>query len=166
MTASAGAPRHYASCVSMPPSGADWVRLSTEALALDRAMNWAVLPRCGGVVAFCGTVRDHSEGRPEVETLEYEAYHEQVEPRLERVAAGARDRWPELGRIALWHRIGRLDVGDTSVVVVVSAPHRGEAFEAARYCIDTLKATVPIWKRETWAGGSDWGLCAHDLAEP
>jgi molybdopterin synthase catalytic subunit len=65
-----------------------------------------------------------------------------------------------LGRIALLHRTGHLEVGETSVVVVVSAPHRGEAFEAARFAIDTLKTTVPIWKKETWPGGSEWGTDA------
>ncbi len=160
------AARHYASVVSIPPPERDWIALSEEPLRAATALDWATLPDCGAVVTFSGTVRDHSEGRPGVELLEYEAYVEHVEPRLAVVAAAARARWPELGRIALWHRIGRLGVGETSVVVAVSAPHRAEAFEAGRYCIDTLKATVPIWKRETWAGGSEWGLCTHELAEP
>jgi molybdopterin synthase catalytic subunit len=69
------------------------------------------------------------------------------------------------GRIALLHRVGPLGVGDVSVVVVASSPHRPEAFEAARHGIDTLKATVPIWKRETWDGGVDWGTCAHDVEQ-
>jgi molybdopterin synthase catalytic subunit len=115
------------------------------------------------VVLFAGTVRDHSEGRSGVTELEYEAYEEQVEPRMEAIAAEARARWAGAGAVALLHRVGRLDVGEPSVVVVVSAPHRGEAFEAARFCIDTLKATVPIWKRERWDGGEEWGQCAHDL---
>lgn len=70
-----------------------------------------------------------------------------------------------IGRIALLHRSGRLAVGEVSVVVVVSTPHRGEAFDAAEYCIDTLKRTVPVWKRETWSGGSDWSDCAHEIEE-
>jgi len=64
------------------------------------------------------------------------------------------------------HRVGRLGVGEVAVVVAVSTPHRAEAFAAAEFCIDTLKQTVPIWKRETWAGGSDWGLCAHPMGAP
>jgi molybdopterin synthase catalytic subunit len=120
---------------------------------------------CGGIVTFCGTVRDHSEGRPGVTSLEYEAYLEQVVPRLGQVAAAARTRWPEIGRLALLHRVGRLEIGEVSVVVVASTPHRSEAFAAAQFCIDTLKHTVPIWKRETWAGGSDWVLCAPEAQE-
>jgi molybdopterin synthase catalytic subunit len=116
-------------------------------------------------VLFSGTVRDHAEGRTGVTQLEYEAYVEQVEPRLRRIAAEARRRWPATGRIVLLHRIGVLALEECSVVVVASAPHREEAFAAARWCIDTLKATVPIWKRETWQGGVDWGQCAHEVVE-
>ena len=97
--------------------------------------------------------------------LEYEAYDEQVVPRLAQIADEARRRWPSTGRLALLHRTGPLAIGESSVVVAASAPHRAEAFEAARFCIDTLKASVPIWKRETWAGGDEWGLDAQDLSE-
>jgi molybdopterin synthase catalytic subunit len=124
-----------------------------------------VRPDCGAQVLFSGTVRDHAEGRSGVSQLEYEAYVEQVEPRLARIAAEVRRRWPMVGRLVLLHRTGILALGESSVLVIVSSPHRPEAFEAARWSIDTLKATVPIWKRETWDGGSDWGLCAHDVAE-
>jgi molybdopterin synthase catalytic subunit len=148
-----------------PPSDGDWVAVSEAPLPVDRAWQWAKLPQCGGIVTFCGTVRDHSEGRPVVTSLRYEAYVEQVEPRLAEVAAAARSRWPEIGRLVLLHRIGRLEVGDVSVVVVAATPHRGEAFDAARMCIDTLKHTVPIWKHETWDGGADWTICDHD-AQP
>ncbi|MDP9388866.1 MAG: molybdenum cofactor biosynthesis protein MoaE, partial [Actinomycetota bacterium] len=75
-----------------------------------------------------------------------------------------RSRWPQLGRLVLLHRTGRLALTEVAVLVVVSAPHRDEAFAAARWCIDTLKRTVPIWKRETWEGGTDWGVCATDVA--
>jgi molybdopterin synthase catalytic subunit len=149
--------------VHPPAHGDTWLALSTDALPVGEAATWAVLPRCGAVVVFTGTVRDHSEGRPGVSELEYEAYEEQVEARLAAIAAAARDRWPEIGRVALLHRVGALAVGEPSVVVAVSTPHRGEAFEAARSCIDTLKATVPIWKRERWDGGEAWGQCAHDI---
>jgi molybdopterin synthase catalytic subunit len=100
-----------------------------------------------------------------VTELEYEAYAAQVEPRLAAIAAEARSGWPGVGRVVLWHRIGNLAVTECSVVVAVSAEHRGDAFEAARFCIDTLKTTVPIWKRERWAGGNDWGQDAHDIVE-
>jgi molybdopterin synthase catalytic subunit len=122
-------------------------------------------PDCGATVVFTGVVRDHSEGREGVRSLEYEAYDEEVTPRLATVVAEARTRWPALGRVAVLHRTGLLHVGEASVVVAVSAPHRGEAFDGAEFCIDTLKATVPIWKRETWANGQDWSTCAHMIEE-
>ena len=147
----------------VPPEGDDWVGITEEPLPLDTAVAWATRPDCGALVLFSGTVRDHAEGRPGVSLLEYEAYAEQVEPRLAAICAEARARWPELGRIVLLHRTGPLALAESSVVVVVSAPHRPEAFAAARFGIDTLKATVPIWKRETWEGGSDWGLDAHPV---
>lgn len=149
-----------------PLSGDDWLGLSSAPLPTAAASEWAIRPDCGGIVSFVGTARDHSEGRPDVHLLEYEAYESQVVPRLGRVAAEARARHPTVGRIALLHRIGPLEVGDAAVVVVASAPHRDEAFGAARFCIDTLKATVPIWKKEAWTGGESWGLEAQHLAEP
>ena len=141
------------------PEGDDWVALLEGPIPVGEALAWAGLPSCGAILAFSGTVRDNSEGRPGVLHLDYEAYTEQVEPRLRAVIAAAREKWPVVGRIALLHRVGRLSIGDVSVVVVVSTPPRAEAFEVGRFCIDTVKETVPIWKRETWAEGSDWGLC-------
>lgn len=141
-----------------PPASADeWVALSREPLPVEVATRWVVVPGCGANVTFAGTVRDHAEGRDGVEWLEYEAYEEHAVPRMRSLAAAARDKFPVVGRVALLHRTGRLGVTDVAVVVAVSAPHRGEAFEAARFCIDTLKAEVPIWKKERWATGEDWG---------
>jgi molybdopterin synthase catalytic subunit len=149
--------------LSPPERTDDWVGVSAEPLPLDIARAWAELPWCGAVVLFSGTVRDHAEGRPGVSTLEYEAYEEEVEVRLTAIVAEARRRAPTLGRLVLLHRVGVLDVGEASVVVVASAPHRAEAFDAARFAIDTLKETVPIWKRETWAGGDGWALTARPI---
>lgn len=150
------------------PVGDQWIAIDEDTLPVAEASSWAVTPGCGAVVSFCGTVRDHSEGRPDVEFLEYEAFSEQVVPRLSEVARQARQRWPQIGRLALLHRVGRLEVSEVSVVVVASTPNRPEAFAAARFLIDTLKATVPIWKRETWAGGSEWsdGTCLVDEHAP
>lgn len=148
------------------PAEADWVAVCEGPIPVAEITAWVVRPGCGGLVCFCGTVRDHSEGRAGVVALEYEAYLEQVEPRLAEVARAARARWPEIGRLALVHRVGRLVVEDVSVTVAVSTPHRAEAFEAARYCIDTIKTSVPIWKREQWSEGADWAVCSHDLVEP
>lgn len=140
-----------------PPDGPDdWVGLDGGPLPVSEALSWVGRPSCGAVVLFTGNVRDHGEGRSGVSRLEYETYDEQVVPRLAAVAAECRRRWPVIGRLVLLHRKGDVDLGEPAVVVVASAPHRAEAFDAARFCIDTLKATVPIWKREVWDGGEGW----------
>ena len=149
-----------------PPYGRDdWVGVTADPLPLHAAASFVEREDCGAAVVFTGSVRDHSEGRPGVKSLEYEAYDEEVTPRLAAIAAEARSRWTTVGRLALLHRTGLLAVGEASVVVAASAPHRDEAFDAARFCIDTLKATAPIWKREAWEGGEDWSACAHPVAE-
>jgi molybdopterin synthase catalytic subunit len=142
-----------------------WVALTDQPLSMAEAVAWVTRPECGAIVVFGGTVRDHAEGRPGVVELGYEAYAAQVEPRLAAIAGEARSRWPGVGRLVLWHRTGTLVVSECSVVVAVSAAHRGDAFDAARYGIDTLKSTVPIWKHERWADGEGWGQNAHDVAE-
>ncbi len=139
--------------------------MTARTLAVDEVLAWVARPGCGAIVSFAGTVRDHSEGRPSVTSLEYEVYPEQAVVRLAEVATSARGKWPGVGRLALHHRVGRLHVGDVSVVVAVSTPHRGEAFDVAEHCIDTLKRTVPVWKRETWAGGTDWSACTHEIED-
>lgn len=123
-------------------------------------------PDCGAVVVFCGTARDHSEGRAGVHTLSYEAYQELVVPRLHAVADELMARWPQVRRVAMLHRTGEVPLGEEAVVVGVSSAHRTEAFEAARFGIDAVKASVPIWKRERWEGGESWGLEAQHLVDP
>ena len=151
----------------MPQSDAnDWVAVMESPLPVDEAMAWAVRPDCGAFVVFGGTVRDHAEGREGVTHLEYEAYVEHAEARLAEIVAEARTRWPDLGRVAVLHRVGKLELTEASVAIVVSAPHRDEAFVAARYAIEAVKATAPIWKRESWDGGESWGTGAHDLTQP
>jgi molybdopterin synthase catalytic subunit len=146
-----------------PPTTSDWVALTSESLPVAEATAWATTPASGAVVAFSGVVRDHSEGRTGVTGLTYEAYEAEAQRRLHDVAAETRRRTPEVERLALLHRTGELGLSETSVVVVASAAHRAEAFEAARFAIDTLKETVPIWKREHWSEGSDWAECAHPV---
>lgn len=109
----------------------------------------------GAVVLFLGTVRDHSADRQGVVALEYEAYPGVVEESIWSVVGEAHDRWSVSG-IAVAHRTGRLSVGEASVGVAVSAAHRPEAFEAARYLIDELKRRAPIWKKEIWGDGEEW----------
>ena len=148
-----------------PHQGDDWLGLSSEPLPVEAALAWATRPDCGAQVLFNGIVRDHAEGRAGVSSLEYEAYVEQATPRLSAIADEARQRWPLLGPLVMLHRTGLLAVGECAVVVVATAPHRDDAFEAAKWAIDTIKASVPIWKRETWSGGVDWGTCAQDVAD-
>lgn len=149
-----------------PSDADDWLALVDRALPVAEAAEWVVLPRCGAVALFVGTARDHAGGRTGVHALTYEAYEEQAVPRLAAVAAETRARWPDVGRVALLHRTGALAIGDAAVVVAVSTPHRGAAFDAARFAIDAVKATVPIWKKEAWAGGESWGLEAQHLLDP
>jgi molybdopterin synthase catalytic subunit len=144
-----------------------WIALSGDPLAVDTVHEWLVTADCGAQVVFTGTVRDHAEGRDDVVGLEYEAYEEVAVDRLRAVADEVRGRWPEVRRIALLHRTGRLDLGDVAVIVGVSAGHRDAAFVAARFAIDAVKASVPIWKKELWAGGerSDWGTGAVPIED-
>ena len=152
-----------------PQQGHSWLELTADTLSVGAVHDWCVHPSCGAVVVFSGTVRDHAADltgtlRDDVQHLDYEAYDEQVVPVFRRIETELRQRWPHSGRVAILHRTGRLELGAVSVVVGVSAPHRPEAFEAARFAIDTLKQAAPIWKRETWAGGSDWGTGSHDIS--
>lgn len=147
------------------PQGNTWVGLAHDVIPVSEVEAWATLPSCGAVVTFAGTVRDHAPGRDGVSALEYEAYEEEVVPRLRAIADDARARFDGVGRVAIVHRVGSLEVTDVAVVVVVSAAHRDAAFDAARYCIDTTKAAVPIWKKETWASGSAWGTDAQPIVD-
>ncbi len=143
-----------------------WLELTERELPIGAIHDWCVRPDCGAVVLFSGTVRDHAEHRTDVTLLEYEAYDAHVVPKLAVIEQDIRRRFDEIGRVALLHRVGPLQLGEVSVVVAVSSAHRPAAFEAARFGIDALKATVPIWKRETWSGrggGTDWGLAATQI---
>lgn len=145
--------------------GDTWLELTEFPLDVGVTYNWAVIPKCGAIVVFSGTVRDHSEGRDGVTALEYEAFDTEVLGKFAEIAAQMRQRWTVLGRIALIHRLGMLQLGESSVLAVVSAPHRPDAFAAAQFGIDVLKATVPIWKREKWATGDDWATSGHAIVD-
>ncbi|HEV3188084.1 MAG TPA: molybdenum cofactor biosynthesis protein MoaE [Acidimicrobiales bacterium] len=134
----------------------NWVLVTPERLSLEDVTTWATHANCGAVVTFSGVVRDNSSAREGVLALEYETSTELAEKRIHDVIDEARVRWPALEAIAIHHRIGRVELSDATVIVAVSSPHRDAAFDAARYCIDTLKVTVPMWKREIWEGGSAW----------
>ncbi len=147
-----------------PLEGFDWVALTADPLPVEDAIAWVTTTGSGAVVNFLGVVRDHADGRTDVTGLTYESYESAAVERMRAIARQARLLWPSIERLALLHRVGPLDLSDVAVAVVVSTAHRGPAFDAARFCIDTLKDTVPIWKREHWAGGSDWGVDARPVA--
>jgi molybdopterin synthase catalytic subunit len=119
-------------------------------------------PHCGAVVLFLGTVRDLT-GEQVTVFLDYEAYAPMAEKKLAEIEVEVRRRWP-VGDVAMVHRLGRLAVGEVSVAVAVSCPHRAEAFDAARYAVDTLKELVPIWKKENAPDGA--GQWVHQSSKP
>lgn len=130
------------------------VRVTEEPISAAATADRVRRDRAGAIATFEGTVRDHHEGKS-VAFLEYEAYVPMARSELQRLAGEASERWPLEG-IALDHRIGRLEIGEVAVAIAVSAAHRGPAFDALRWLIDTLKQTVPIWKRETGPDGAYW----------
>jgi molybdopterin synthase catalytic subunit len=131
------------------------IRLTHDPIDYDALTESVRRPDCGGVVLFLGTVRDLTGDRVTV-ALDYEAYPGMAEKKMAEIEADTRARW-QVGDIAMVHRLGHLDVGEVSVAVAVSCPHRAEAFAACRHAIDRLKEMVPIWKKENWAdGGTEW----------
>jgi molybdopterin synthase catalytic subunit len=130
------------------------IQLTREPLNRDALITAVSHPNMGGIVVFEGVVRDNARGK-QVRYLEYDVYEEMAEQQVRTIVAEAKRRWG-VGRVAVAHRFGRLEVGETSVIIVVASPHRAEAFEACRYIIDTLKTTVPIWKKEVATTGEEW----------
>ena len=123
-------------------------------------------PECGAITVFLGTARRTSRGR-EVEYLEYEAYPEMAIRKLQQIAEEVVERW-DTDRIAVRHRVGRVELGEASVAIAVATEHRAEGFAACKYVIDRLKEIVPIWKKEVWVGGGEWigWDCAVDPMAP
>jgi molybdopterin synthase catalytic subunit len=111
-------------------------------------------PEAGAVVLFSGIVRNNNLGRG-VQYLEYDAYPPLAERTLAEIAGEVRARW-EVTEVAIHHRIGRLEIGEASLLVAVSAPHRAQAFESCHYCVDRVKQIVPVWKKEVWDDGEEW----------
>jgi len=138
----------------IPPVSGGAFRLSAEPLSLDAAVDEVRTPAAGAIATFTGTTRARSRGR-DVVHLDYEAYEEMAEAEMARIAAALKERH-ELCEVAIHHRVGRVGIGETSVVIAVSAPHRAAALAACREAIDTLKETVPLWKKEVYAGGEEW----------
>jgi molybdopterin synthase catalytic subunit len=128
------------------------VRLQRE--PIDLSALHTVSPADGALCLFVGVVRNENGGRP-VLRLEYEAYEEMALPLMAEIEAETKGRWP-VSEVLIVHRLGPMAIGEASVAVAVASPHRAEAFAACRYAIDTLKARVPIWKKEFYADGSLW----------
>ena len=138
----------------IPPVSGGSFRLVDGALDVPAALREVEDPEAGAVASFVGTVRSHSRGR-DVVHLEYESYEEMAEPMLARLGAELTERHG-LCAVAIHHRLGRVDIGEASVVIAASAPHRSAALDACREAIETLKTTIPLWKKEIYAGGEEW----------
>jgi molybdopterin synthase catalytic subunit len=154
-------------CLFPPVSGGahhDLIEVTDQPLSEERLMNTVGDAGAGGLVLFSGVVREETGGR-RVKYLEYEAHAPMAAAKMREIAAALRERWPGVRGVALVHRIGRLEIGDSSVMIAVSSPHRAEAFDACRFAIDTLKETVPVWKKEFFEDGEVWvglqGDCDH-----
>jgi molybdopterin synthase catalytic subunit len=131
------------------------IRLTNQPIDPAAVLAAVASPEAGAVVLFCGTTRAITDGR-RTNSLDYECYEAMALREMAQLERTARDRWPLLG-VAIVHRTGRVEIGETSVAVAVSTAHRAAAFEAGQWLIDTLKEIVPIWKKENWADGtSDW----------
>jgi molybdopterin synthase catalytic subunit len=141
------------------------LRLTFAPLSLDEVYALADDPANGAVVVMSGMVRDNTDGKPVV-SLEYQAYEPMALEVFKQIAAQIRATWPDVTRVVIHHRTGQLTVGEISVLVAVGCPHRGEAFAACQYAIDTLKHNAPIWKKEHWSDGStSWvsiGACEQE----
>jgi molybdopterin synthase catalytic subunit len=142
--------------------------ISNEPIALDRLLAEVADPDAGAIATFLGTTRRTNRGR-KVLRLEYEAYREMAESELQRIGGEAARRWP-ICRVAIVHRVGTVPLGEASVAIAVSAPHRAEAIRACHFAIDRLKHVAPIWKKEYFEGGEVWigslADCDHGDGDP
>lgn len=134
------------------------ILISSETLNIQAAIDWTLLPESGGTDVFIGTVRNATKRRPVVR-LEFEAYEPMAIAEIEKILKHAAEKWP-VQRVLVHHRTGVLQVGEIPVIIAVAAAHRAAAFDACRYIIDTLKQTVPIWKKEVFEDGEVW-VAAH-----
>ncbi len=134
------------------------IQISSKPLNIQSAIDWVMSPESGGIDVFIGTVRNSTKGKPVIR-LEFEAYEPMAIAEMEKIVKQASDKWP-VQKALIHHRIGVLEVGEIPVIIAVSAAHRAAAFDACRYIIDTLKQTVPIWKKEVFEDGEVW-VAAH-----
>jgi len=129
-------------------------RVTDKAIDLQELVNFVGDPEAGAIATFIGTTRNNNEGR-KVIALDYEAYPEMAEKELARIGAEARAKW-SIGRMAIVHRLGPVQITEASVIIAVSSAHRDAAFAACRFAIEEIKKTVPIWKKEVYEGGEVW----------
>lgn len=134
------------------------IEITPNPLVVDQCFNKVSDPECGGVDIFMGTVRNHTNNK-RVVRLEYEAYESMALNEMKKIADHATNRWP-IKNILIHHRTGTLHIGDIAVIIATNAPHRQAAFDACHYAINTLKQTVPIWKKEVFEDGEEW-VSAH-----
>jgi molybdopterin synthase catalytic subunit len=150
------------------PRSEDSFAIHFAPLSMNEIYNKADDAANGAVVVMSGTVRNQTDGKPVV-NLEYQAYEPMALQVFYQIAANIRQKWADVNRVVIYHRVGRLQIGEISVVVAVGCPHRAEAFEACRYAIDTLKHNAPIWKKEHFHdGSSNWvsiGACEQSEGE-
>ena len=130
------------------------IQLTPEKISVDTLLDSVEDHSTGGLVIFLGRVRNHAEGR-QVRAMDYEAFDEMALTKMQAIAEQAREKWP-IQKIAIVHRTGHLELGEVSIAIAVACAHRAEAFAACRFVIDTLKKTVPIWKKEYFEGGEAW----------
>jgi molybdopterin synthase catalytic subunit len=134
------------------------IKISDKHLDVQSSIDWVMTPQCGGIDVFIGTVRAATKGKIVVR-LEFEAYEKMALKEMKKIADEAVKKW-SIHKISIHHRTGVLEIGEIPVVIAVSAAHRAAAFDACRYIIDTLKQTVPIWKKEVFEDGEVW-VAAH-----
>ena len=130
-------------------------QITQTPISSDEIIGQLADPAVGGIATFVGVVRGIT-GERETLFLEYEAYPEMAEQTLAQVGQEVQERWPEVRQVIVVHRIGRLEIGDTAIVIALSAAHRRQLFDALHYAIDRIKTIVPIWKKEVWADGAEW----------
>ncbi|MBS1522970.1 MAG: molybdenum cofactor biosynthesis protein MoaE [Bacteroidetes bacterium] len=134
------------------------IKISKQPLNIQSCIDWVMTPQSGGIDIFIGTVRDNTKGKTVIR-LEFEAYEPMAIKEIQKIADEAFNKWP-VQKLLIHHRVGVLEVGEIPVIITVSCAHRDAAFEACRYVIDTLKQTVPIWKKEIFEDGEVW-VAAH-----
>ncbi|XP_017666715.1 PREDICTED: molybdopterin synthase catalytic subunit isoform X1 [Lepidothrix coronata] len=143
----------------------DFIKLKSAKLSVDEVSELVVSPYCGAVSLFIGTTRNNFEGKKVIH-LEYEAYTSMAETEIKKICRDVRQKWPSVKHIAVYHRLGVVPITEASVIIAVSSPHRAESLEAVMYCINTLKASVPIWKKPrkptvSWAASKAGWSAGH-----